>query len=179
MGLDLKGDEMKMRNIVAGLMFLSLSLASCVVLAAPSAPSVNDYFYGKCSRGFAVVSVPQYRGEDATKPKFENGYSLAIQLIYKCERVECGASLGKHSSSDVYGIVVCKYNDPERVVWAINFEWVASANGFYDFFEGSRVEPWGPTRGYEKIFSAVEKIFSGNFSDEEALRIFKEVKEGG
>jgi hypothetical protein len=166
-----------MKKIIMIFALLSIFLVDSV-LSAASSPFVNDYFYGKCSRGLAVVSLP-YRGEDATKPRFENGYTLATQLIYKCDRVECAKSITTHTLSDLYGIIVYKYNDPEKVVWATNFEWVAEADGFYEFFEGSRVEPWGPTRGYEKIFRAIEKIFSGPLSYKEAIEIFKEAREGG
>lgn len=135
-----------------------LILMGCVVLGSiVSAGDVGHFFEGKCSRGFAVVSAP-YKGEDETKPRFES-YCLAVNLIYKCDSGECAKPLKNHTVSDVCGIVICKYNEPEKIVWATNFKWVVKAEGFCEFFRGSRVEPWGPISGYEKFFFDIEKLF--------------------
>ncbi|MEK7627234.1 MAG: hypothetical protein AAB397_01470 [Patescibacteria group bacterium] len=150
------------------LMLMGCVVFSSVVLAADM--TVEQFFNGKCSRGFAVVSAP-YKGEDATKPIFEN-YCFAVHLVYKCNRDECNKPLKNHTSSDVYGIVICKYNEPEKIVWATNFKWVVKTEGFYEFLEGYRVEPWGPTIGYEKIFIAVKKLFQGPIMGQEAVDAF-------
>jgi len=136
-----------------------LMLMGCIVVLSFgvwAANTVSD-FNGKCSRGFAVIAA-SYKGEDETKPKFES-YCLVAHLVYKCNRGECSKSLKNHTVGDVFGIVVSKYNEPEKIVWATNFKWVVQVEGFYEFFKGSQVEPWGPICGYEKIFVAFEKLF--------------------
>ena len=152
-----------------------LILIGCVIFssgawAATKNMNVEQFFKGKCSRGFAVVSAP-YKGEDETKPRFES-YCLAAHLIYKCNRGECNKPLKNHTISDVYGVVICEYNNPEKIVWATNFKWVARAEKFYEFFNGSRVEQWGPIGDYEEIFKTVEKLFLGCEIGQEAVNAF-------
>lgn len=151
-----------------------LILMGCVIFGsnvwAATNMNVEQFFKGKCSRGFAVVAAP-YKGEDETKPRFES-YCLVVHLIYKCNRGECDRPLKNHTSSDVYGIVICQYNEPEKIVWATNFKWVARVEEFYEFFNGSQVEAWGSTAGYEEIFKTVEKLFLGPIMGQEAVNAF-------
>ncbi len=135
-------------------------------------------FKGKCymSIAHAVSSKPKKGGSD-----------LIIFVMYDHPSKDC-FDKDVHEPANLYGVTIHKYKNPAMVVWATNFEWITTANHFYQFFADYKVLPVGQLAWMAphevEVYNVVVKLFDKNIVDgqifkDSILREFHNIKNGG